>query len=132
MTSNTFALFLVLVVALLAGCVGPAKRGLQSVTLDAWEEVRADVERGVADGDTDGELNADERAGLSRTITDLTVALHSEEIQPGDLVALWAALKPWAERGIADRVDDGEIGAGVAESFRERLTQFDAAIVTLE
>jgi hypothetical protein len=41
-------------------------------------------------------------------------------------------LHPWAARGVIDRVDDGEIGPGVAVSLNERILQFDAAIDALQ
>jgi hypothetical protein len=96
----------------------------------AWVGVRADLERGLADAVEDGDLA--DRSSLDSLVADLEAALADG----GERSALrripWASmLLPYAERGIQDRVDDGEMSDQVAESLRERLRNFSTGFEQL-
>lgn len=126
-------LITLLLAAALGGCAGTAAR--EHVALPAartaYESVINDVERGIADGLADGELNQTQADALNAQAQQLRIALafnDLDEAAPAIVAAAWPVLKPWAERGVADRLEDGEIGPGVAASFTERINNFTEAL----
>jgi len=107
------------------GCVSPqAKERVLAPAVElAWPGVRDDLQRGISDGLEDGEIDEETAAGLSDQVFDIGVALAEDDFEALGL-APWEALEVWADRGVQDRVDDGEIGPGVAVSRIERIDQF--------
>jgi hypothetical protein len=97
----------------------------------AWPAVQDDVLRGIEDGIADGELTSMQVAELQSRTFHLGMTITASYDPDAFAVAGWNTLEPWAHRGIQDRVDDHEIGPGVAESFRERVLNFSAAIERL-
>lgn len=123
-----------LVAASLASCMSNQARDealLPAVNL-AWGDseagVRSDVERGIADAVEDGDL-------LDSSVLDAVVGQIQDALAEGDRFELrtipWALLAPYGERGIQDRIDDGEMGEMVAESLRERLRNFTKGFTVL-
>ena len=123
-------------VAIFASCasMGTAAREdalLPGVVL-AWGDdeygVKSDTLRGIADAVEDGDL-ADDAAMLG-FVAQIEVALNASEI---DHVALspWGVLSGYADRGITDRVDDGELVEATAAFLRRRLVNFNEAIALL-
>lgn len=97
---------------------------------DSASGVRSDLERGIADAVEDGDLL--DSAALDALVLDLDEVLSLG----GSRVLLrqipWDVLRPYAARGIQDRVDDGEISQMIADlSFTERLEQFSLAFAQL-
>ncbi len=87
-----------------------------------WASVEKDVDRGIADAVEDGDLE-------DRTDLDAEVQRISDVLDAGasraDMGGLsWYLLRPYAERGIQDRIDDGEIHELVAPSLLERVANF--------
>lgn len=132
---NRLTLSVALVVGLLASCMSSRARdqGLLPAARLSWGSssmgVRADIERGVNDAVADGELA--DPADLNTMIASLDSALAA-----GDRTQLvkitWASLEPYGQRGIQDRIDDGEMDPMVALSLRERLTNFGFALSKLQ
>lgn len=88
----------------------------------AWPGVRADVERGILDAVEDGNLK--NPATLNGYLEDMDEVL-ANGADRHDLADIpWAALEPYGQRGIQDRIDDGEMHPLVAESLFERLKNF--------
>ena len=89
--------------------------------------VRSDLERGIADAVEDGDLEN------SFELDSLVIQLDEVLSLGGSRFLLrqipWTTLRPYAVRGIQDRVDDGEISQMVADlSYIERLNRFSMAI----
>jgi hypothetical protein len=123
---------------LVVGCAGSAgnaarERALLPALRSAWPGVEADVQRGVNDGLDDGDLTGSASDALMASADRLEKSLSATIEEAKSVTGKeWPALHPWAARGVMDRVDDGEIGAGVAASLNERIVQFDAAIDALQ
>ena len=84
--------------------------------------VRSDLERGIADALDDGDLV--ESIGVNAIVADLEDAISSGDRSALRIIPWASTLLPYAERGIQDRVDDGEMSDMIAESLRERLRNF--------
>lgn len=115
-----------LVVASTTSCLSQRARDqalLPAMSL-AWVGVRADLERGLADAVEDGDLL--DQAPLDGLVAQLDAALDSGSRAQLVLIPWESTLLPYAERGIQDRIDDGEMSDLVAESLRERLRNFTA------
>jgi len=98
----------------------------------AWPGVEADVQRGVNDGLDDGDLKGEAANALVASSDRLEASLSTNLDDARAVTTIeWPLIHPYALRGVLDRVDDGDIGAGVAASLNERITQFDAAIDAL-
>lgn len=95
----------------------------------AWEGVYEDIERGLQDGIADGDLSPEGLSDALATASELEDAIEDEESD--GLRDLWLDLKPWAERGIADRVEDDEIVEGAAASLLERVRLFNESVNAL-
>lgn len=90
--------------------------------------VRSDTIRGIADAVEDGDLaSADGMLGL--------VAQMQAVVDTRDRSSLatvpWPTLEPYAERGIQDRIDDGEMVAQTAVFLTRRLERFSEAYFLL-
>lgn len=126
----------IVAVVLLASCVSNRTReevGLPAA-LTAWGTsemgVRSDIERGIADAVEDGNIG---NPGIYMTdVEELDAALRMETYSQLQFAAIpWLSLKEFGERGIQDRIDDGEMTDMVAESLRERMRNFDELMVRL-
>lgn len=117
-------LLVALMVAVTPSCL--SQRARDSALLPAmklaWNGVRADLERGIDDAVEDGDL-VDE-AALDILVVQLSEALNSGSRGQLNIIPWASTLLPYAERGIQDRIDDGEMSEMVAESLRERLRNF--------
>jgi hypothetical protein len=98
----------------------------------AWPAVMEDLDRGIADGEEDGDLMPTGAAGLRGQRDALTAAIDAKDKAAVAAVPFKAALYPWCERGIQARLDAGEIGPGVQASLTEQLVQFDRALDNLK
>lgn len=103
------------VVLVMTACAGTKAReeALMPAMELAWQGILPDVER-VATGEVLEQAAA------------LTVVLEERDIH--GLAAIDVPLLiVWADRGISERLEAGEIGPGVAASLRERLSKFTEA-----
>lgn len=125
---------MLLMIFLVAACAGVKARDkvLLPAVATAWTPVKADIQVGMADAKTAGELPDSEEAILNTRIADYDAALKAKD-RTAMLVLRggWAQLKSYAGRGVTARVKKGEISAGVAQSFFERHTRFEEALFTL-
>jgi hypothetical protein len=87
----------------------------------AWPGVHADIERGVADA------QLPDRSMVDFEIVKIEVALDSG-LAADFRVVSWGVLEPFGQRGINDRIADGEMSEMVAESLRERLRNFGVGL----
>lgn len=98
----------------------------------AWPAVEADYERGMQDGLQDGDLSLAVFGQLDAEGVALEAALTTRSVE-GVRAAPWASeMRAWAARGIQDKLDDGEIGFGVAASLSEQLENFSAVIARIQ
>lgn len=93
----------------------------------AWSAVENDLLRGIDDGVSEGDLTTEAADDLRSDADDMEDALRAKDRDALRLVP-WGELEPWAERGIDDKVIDGEIGVGVAGSLLEQLRNFTTVI----
>lgn len=96
----------------------------------AWSDIRDDLDRGFADGENEGTLDADAAAGLRAARDNLEAAIRDKDRDALRMVP-WHTLKPWAERGIDAQLSAEIVGPGVAESFHEHLRNFDLTMQRL-
>jgi len=117
------------------GAAGHQARELVTVPsiVQAWPGVEADVLRGVNDAVEDGDLTLQAgNAEVARTQEwDEAMALRDRDFIVVLRAADWARFEALAGRGIQDRLEDGEVGPGVAASLAERVEQFDRALAAL-
>lgn len=97
----------------------------------AWPAVQEDFLRGVADGVEDGELVESAAAQLRSNGDSLGAALTARDVTALRGVP-WPSMAPWAQRGVEDKLQDGEIGPGVRLSLLEQLANFSTAITNLQ
>lgn len=97
----------------------------------AWPAVEEDVARGIADGADDGDLSPEAVLMLTSQSDKLGGALKARDSGALREVS-WTTLEFWANRGIGDKLDDGEIGPGVAQSLHEQLFNFSTTITRLQ
>jgi hypothetical protein len=93
----------------------------------AWVNVKLDVERGIDSGRTTDRLDESQGALLRTQLANFDAAV-TEGIPAKIAAAPWAPLRAEAEEGITYRVNQGQIGTGVASSLRERLRNFTEAV----
>jgi len=130
------ATLMVMVGLLLTSCIGTGKAARDEALLPAvrlaWGDsnygVRADTLRGIEDATEDGDLS--DPSAMLAFVDALEEAIVTEN---STLIGLspWGSLKGYAERGIDDRVEDGEMIEQAAAFLRRRLTNFDDAISKL-
>lgn len=120
-----------MLVALMPSCpsfgVNVANQALFETAQLGWPEIRSDMVIGVADGLSEGDLVSASVSSLEDGMGAMDTALKQKDLDALRLVP-WSSMKPWPERGIDVQMHGGQIGAGVAESFRENLKQFDLVI----
>lgn len=125
-------LLLILFGLLATSCAGTKTRDevVLPITMGVWSDVKADLQRGLEDGLEDGDLGETEHLSLVQTMQSLEMALASKNRL--DIATIpWSVLDPWALRGIQDRLDDGEIGPGVAQSLVEQVNLFRLSLAKL-
>jgi hypothetical protein len=93
----------------------------------SWSAVENDLLRGIDDGESEGDLTTAAADDLRSDADDMEDALREKDRDALRLVP-WGELEPWADRGIDDKISDGEIGTGVAASLREQLRNFTTII----
>jgi len=98
----------------------------------AWPGVEGDFLRGLDDGIADGELATDDAARLRVLGDQLEAALDGHDSAGLRLIPWSGIMRPWADRGIDDKVADLEIGPTVAESLHDRVVHFTATIDSLQ
>lgn len=131
---------LLLVVAILAfsylgpSCVGPdVVEGAQFPAAQlAWPGVEGDYLRGIADGTSEGDLTMQAADELRAECDTMRAALLAKDPDALRLVPWSTIMRPWADRGIADKLGDGEVGPTVAEELTERVSNFTATIESLQ
>lgn len=97
----------------------------------AWPAVERDYERGIQDGVEDHELSAASAGVLLQDGATLGKVIDTKDREA--LMAVpWDAMSHWANRGIQDKLEDGEVGPGVAASLREQLVNFTETIHRLQ
>ena len=79
----------------------------------------------------DGEVAIESRTVLVGYSDLMSESLKREDIDAIRLVP-WSQMRPIADRGIDDKVEDQEVGAGVATSIRLQLKLFGETIVELQ
>lgn len=116
---------------LLIGAVSCTAAAVERETLlpamrSAWPPIREDIGLGIAGSAPSPELGMAQSAAADR---------FGAALDQGDRSALaaesWPELGGLARVGIQSRVRRGEIGPGVAGSFEERLSRFEAALQAL-
>ena len=118
----------------MAGCAGKIARDeiLSPALRLAADGVRDDVLRGVNDAVEDGDLTRVEGDAINSRAAGLWFAIAQEDrAMIGELFPVWTEIRPFAVRGIQDRVDDIEIGAGGAGSRLERVDLFEEALIVV-
>jgi len=133
---NTYKTIMVVVGLILSSCTSLGRTSRQEALFPAvsmaWGTpeagVQSDVIRGIEDALEDGDF-------LDGTVLLSYVDSMSTAIEAEDTIALglapWDTLKQFGERGIQDRVDDGEMVEAAAEFLRRRLLNFDEAVRVL-
>ena len=90
----------------------------------AWSEVESDLVAGYSDGETTGDLTLEDAEALRENTAELEDAIAAKDRDALRLVP-WPTMYPWALRGIDAQIAAGQIGPGVAESFRVHDAKFD-------
>lgn len=96
----------------------------------AWESIGQQYEHGISNAEAEGEITATEAESLRAAGVELGRALVEGD-RTGIALTPWATMRQWADRGIAVRLADGEIGPGVAASFTERVDNFTTTLERL-
>lgn len=95
----------------------------------ALEGVQADVWRGISDAVQDGDLTQEDSEKIRSRAAGLWFSINQEDRAAiAERLPVWAEVKPFAVRGVQDRVDDLEIGQGGAASRLERIDLFERAL----
>lgn len=119
-----------------AGCVGPQNAITEAAQFPpaalAWPAVENDYLRGLDDGVAKDDLTTEAADGLRSAGDKLEAALDAEDLDALRLVPWKLTMEPWAVRGIADKLGDGEVGPTVAAELTEQLHQFTATVTSLQ
>ena len=116
----------------LASCAGVKARDnvLLPIANIVYENVRTDIDRGIADAVEDGDLTASAAASATALADSLGSILDS-----GDRAQLagfpWLTLEAYAVRGVQDMIDDGEVSEGVATVLLQRIVNFREVLAEL-
>lgn len=133
----------VLAVVIVSGCAGifgrvgeeTREHALLPAVEQAWPGVYASAARGVNDATASGDITAEVSAALFVRMGDWETEVASDSTSVNQILALaerdWMEVQFYALRGIASRQDAGEVGPNVATELRERVMQFDEALVAL-
>lgn len=98
----------------------------------AWDDVAADVERGIADALADGDISEHQANSYRADLLVIGAALDSgERSSPG--LFMWSQeLLALGVRGVQDRLNDKEIGDSAAISGQRLLSEFADGIARLK
>ena len=116
----------------LSACAGVKARdhALLPVAKMVYVNVRADIDRGIADAVEDNDMTASAAASATALADQLGSVLDS-----GDRSQLagfpWPALEAMAVRGVQDMIDDGEVSEGVATVLLQRIANFRDVLAEL-
>lgn len=113
------------------GCAGKVARDeiLMPALKLAAAGMSEDCYRGVSDALADGDLDQAEADQLLTRAAGLWFAIADGDREGiAERLAVWDELRPFAERGIQDMIDDVEIGPAGAASRIERLNNFEAGL----
>ena len=126
---RTFLLLLAASVIALPSCLSSKtkEKVMMPAITQAWPAVRADIERGLDVSITD----PSEIDRLNEQIQILDTSFKNNDLDTLQGVK-WMELAPYAEKGIQDRIQQGEISEGVAASFRERILRFSHVMGMLQ
>jgi hypothetical protein len=125
-----YALLLIFAVS----CAGTKVRNkvLAPALTSAWKNVAADCEMGIRATADAQEDEAATTALMRQRVKDFASAISAKDVASlGVLRASWASLRPYAERGITERVRSGEISAPASQLGLERVKNFEAALLKL-
>jgi hypothetical protein len=93
----------------------------------AWPGVADDYARGIDDGVEDGDITPTDASELQADGIRMKFALDTKSRE--QIMAVpWDTMEPWADRGIDDKLEDQDIGPGVAASLRERVDNFTKTV----
>lgn len=126
---RTFLLLLAVSAISLPSCLSSAtkEKVMMPSIVQVWPAVKADIERGL-------EVSIIDTSELDRLTGQIQILDTS--FKNNDLDTLqeveWMDLAPYAEKGIQDRIQQGEISEGVAVSFRERILRFSHVMGMLQ
>jgi len=113
---------------LIMSCAGieVREKALTPAMRIAYVSISVDVERGISASLELGVMTVTTAGSLRAESTKLADALAGTNRYA--VIAIdWPGLRLMALRGIDDRLSTGELGPNGAESFRERIRNFDAA-----
>lgn len=128
---TTLRAAVVVAILILAACIGNRTNiAITKPALTGWESVETSYEIGVNDAVRDGDLDA-EAANVLRVRADLLEQALRDENVAGVVSADWPSIRDYVERGIAQQLEDGLIGPGVATSLRNELDLFNQSIQRL-
>ena len=127
---QAITLFLCVITALTFGCTSSGVR-FQPAGM-AWPAVENDYIRGIADGVEDGDLDATAAQMLYDQGYNLGEILSREDVEALYLIPWGATMRPWADRGVADKLEDGEVGPLVADELLEQIINFTTVIQSLK
>jgi hypothetical protein len=124
------AMCLAIIFVLFTSCIGTRDKVIDTTLLPAMRlawggevyGLQADVLRGIDDAHEDGDI--DNPDPMRTLVDEMSAALDSGNLSSTP----WPALASFAERGIRDRIDDGEITAAVARELRLRVQRFEDAL----
>lgn len=122
----------VTILAMFTGCAGVKARDhvLMPIAAQVYGNVRADIDRGIADAVEDGDLTATEAATVTGMADSLGSILDSGDRSQLSTVS-WTLLEPYAIRGVQDRIDDAEVSEGVATVMLQRIVNFRDVLAEL-
>lgn len=125
-------LALLVALMLVIGCLGVKTREniLLPTAQSVYSDIYPDIVGGLLDGKEDGDLTDAEAEVLMFSADALKTALDE-----GDRLKIasvdWSKLKPWAERGVQDRIDDKKISPAVGPSLFHRIDKFTETLEVL-
>lgn len=130
-----FALIAFVLVAIVSSCATPRAKehALAPAVVAAWDGefgIEADVELGIFDAETSGDITSLEAMNLRANASELDRALASKDMQALTIFN-WNELEPYARRGVQALVSQGELGPGGAVSLFERIDNFTEAFTKL-
>ncbi len=116
----------------LAACAGTKARddALLPIAKNVYQNVRTDIDRGIADAVEDGDLTE----GAAAHVAVLADRL-GEILDSGDRSLLasfpWPTLETYAVRGVQDMISDGDVSEGVAIVLLQRIVNFRDVLARL-
>lgn len=133
-TVSVLALVVSLLLLPFTSCIGAkATKEAQFPAAElAWPGVKSDFLRGVDVVAAKGELGDAEAGNLRAEADHLGAALSERDLNALRLVPWSKAMRPLADRGIADQLAHSEVGPTVAAELSERVVNFTATVESLQ